>query len=159
VAGGACIVSYMASERERFEESLRGWASDTQKLTGQRDLLVTHALELGITKHRIYVLTGISRTTIDRIIAKETGGPSVSRTRKLEDEAERLTRYAATGRLPVDAGVVAELAILIREAYDKGQAELRDLAKDELTLVHDDPEERQELEAFLRRLDSYGVPR
>jgi hypothetical protein len=62
----------MTSERERLEESLRGWASDTQRLTGQRDLLVTHALALGITKHRIYVLTGIARTTIDRIIAKES---------------------------------------------------------------------------------------
>jgi len=60
-------VDYM-TEQERLEESLKGWASDMRVLTQQRDLLVTHAIELGVTKQRIYQLTGIARTTIDRII-------------------------------------------------------------------------------------------
>jgi hypothetical protein len=71
VAGGACIVSYMHSPREQLEESLSGLAANARALTAQRDLLIRRAVELGITKHRIYVLTGIARTTIDRIIAKE----------------------------------------------------------------------------------------
>ena len=33
-----------------------------------RDDLVVHALDAGLTKHRIHVLSGISRSTIDRII-------------------------------------------------------------------------------------------
>ena len=60
------------TEKERLEESLKGWASDMRVLTEQRDALVTHALELGISKHRIYVLTGIARTTIDRILKEES---------------------------------------------------------------------------------------
>lgn len=83
----------------------------------------------------------------------------MSSTRELENEAERLVRRAATDHPPVDPGIVAQLVGLIREAYDQGQEELRHLAKDELGMVQDDPEERQELEAFLRRLDFYGVPR
>lgn len=61
----------MTSEQERLEESLRGWASDARRLTSQRDALVAHAVELGISKHRIHVLTGLARTTIDRIIEGE----------------------------------------------------------------------------------------
>ncbi len=60
------------TEKERVEQSLKGWASDSRRLTEQRDSLVTHALELGISKHRIHVLTGIARTTIDRIIKEES---------------------------------------------------------------------------------------
>jgi hypothetical protein len=61
----------MTSEREQLEQSLSGLAANARALTAQRDLLIRRALALGITKHRIYVLTGIARTTIDRIIAKE----------------------------------------------------------------------------------------
>jgi hypothetical protein len=60
------------TEKERLEESLKGWASDTHRLTEQRDRLVTHAVDIGISKHRIHDLTGIARTTIDRIIKGET---------------------------------------------------------------------------------------
>lgn len=35
-----------------------------------RDALVTAAVAAGISKHRIHVLSGISRSTIDRIILK-----------------------------------------------------------------------------------------
>ena len=60
------------TERERLEESLTGWASDMQRLTEQRDRLVTHARDLGIPKQRIHQLSGIARTTIDRIVQSDT---------------------------------------------------------------------------------------
>lgn len=35
-----------------------------------RDVLVREAQALGVSKNRIHALTGISRTTIDRILAE-----------------------------------------------------------------------------------------
>lgn len=61
---------YMASEQEQAEDLLTRWASDMKHMQTERDVIVTHALKAGVSKHRIYVLTGIARTTIDRIIAK-----------------------------------------------------------------------------------------
>lgn len=37
-------------------------------VTESRDALVWEALELGVSKNRVYMLSQISRTTIDRII-------------------------------------------------------------------------------------------
>jgi hypothetical protein len=56
------------------EDALAGYAAS---LAG-RDDLVLAALAAGITKHRIHVLSGIARTTIDKIVAGngETGEPS-----------------------------------------------------------------------------------
>ena len=56
------------SEKERLENALKAWASGLQHLTGTRDLLVIRAVGLGISKQRIHQLTGIARTTIDRIL-------------------------------------------------------------------------------------------
>lgn len=36
-----------------------------------RDDLVRQAIRLGVSKHRIHVITGIARTTIDRIAADD----------------------------------------------------------------------------------------
>jgi hypothetical protein len=45
---------------------------------------------------------------------------------ELEDEAERLLRRVASGRLPVDAGGVARIAALIRAVYEAGRKSVRD---------------------------------
>jgi len=39
--------------------------------TLMRDGLVRQAHQAGVTKHRIHTITGIARTTIDRILAEE----------------------------------------------------------------------------------------
>jgi hypothetical protein len=49
------------------ERDLREWA----RVTGDRDNRIRAALAEGITKHRIHTITGISRATIDRILAKD----------------------------------------------------------------------------------------
>lgn len=53
-----------AAEAERL---LTEWAAGN----GARDGIIRTALEAGISKHRIHVLTGISRSTIDRALARE----------------------------------------------------------------------------------------
>lgn len=55
--------------REEAEKALVCYA-DT---LGGRDRLVLAALSAGLSKHRIYVLSGIARTTIDKIIAGNGG--------------------------------------------------------------------------------------
>lgn len=51
------------------ELRLAKWAA----CVAERDELVRGAFAAGIPKHRIHTLTGIARTTIDRILA--AGGP------------------------------------------------------------------------------------
>ena len=66
-------MNYMedVTTREALECALINWASQRRVADAARDAMVRQALAAGISKHRIYVLTGIARTTIDRIIAKE----------------------------------------------------------------------------------------
>ncbi|MEU4967760.1 DUF6003 family protein [Streptomyces smyrnaeus] len=67
-ANATCIICYMdddetaAAERELTE--FRRWADG-------RDDMVRRARAAGVSKHRIHVLTGIARTTIDRILKEE----------------------------------------------------------------------------------------
>jgi hypothetical protein len=46
------------------EAALTAW----RLISGQRDDLVRAAVAAGISKHRVHVLTGVARTTIDRIL-------------------------------------------------------------------------------------------
>ena len=60
--------------QQEAEAALTRWAAQRQewdKWNATRDSLVLAALAAGITKHRIHVLTGMARTTIDKIISKE----------------------------------------------------------------------------------------
>jgi hypothetical protein len=51
------------------EEMLSEWVT----VTRDRDNRVRAAVAAGITKHRVHQLTGIGRTTIDRILAAPRG--------------------------------------------------------------------------------------
>jgi hypothetical protein len=46
---------------------LRQWGYQRRRLEHGRDELVRNALEAGIIKEEIHALTGLGRTTIDRI--------------------------------------------------------------------------------------------
>lgn len=50
--------------REEMESALIRWA----ETVAARDELIRSAVAAGITKHRVHVLTGIARTTVDRIV-------------------------------------------------------------------------------------------
>jgi hypothetical protein len=61
---------------EEAEELLTEWVM----VTRDRDNRVRLAVGAGVSKHRVYQLTGIARTTIDRILADgatsvPSGGP------------------------------------------------------------------------------------
>jgi hypothetical protein len=49
-------------------ELLAGWAAERHTVAGRRDELVRAAVEAGLSKAEVHRLTGIARTTIDRIV-------------------------------------------------------------------------------------------
>lgn len=49
-------------------EMLTAWAADHDAVTVRRDQVVRDAVAAGLSKSEVYRLTGIARTTIDRII-------------------------------------------------------------------------------------------
>jgi hypothetical protein len=57
-------------------ELLTGWAAERRAVAGRRDEVVRAAVEAGVSKTEVYRLTGIARTTIDRIVgpAPREGG-------------------------------------------------------------------------------------
>jgi DNA invertase Pin-like site-specific DNA recombinase len=56
--------------REQAENLLTEWAM----ITRDRDNRVRAAITTGVSKHRIHQLTGISRSTIDRVLADPVPG-------------------------------------------------------------------------------------
>lgn len=57
-------------KREAVEFALACWRDRAAQVTDGRDGLVRLAAEAGIGKKRIHELTGIARTTIDRILGE-----------------------------------------------------------------------------------------
>jgi hypothetical protein len=58
--------------------ALRRWGARQRSLARERDPLVLAALDAGITREEAHILTGLGRTTIDRIVQvkRETGDPA-----------------------------------------------------------------------------------
>jgi hypothetical protein len=76
VSPATCSLRYVTAQQEA-EAALSRWVKQRQEadaereeLARARDDLVLAALAAGITKHRIHVLTGIARTTIDKIVSE-----------------------------------------------------------------------------------------
>lgn len=57
----------MNREQEALEAELENYA----RVVAERDNLIIRAQRAGITKNRIHTITGISRSTIDRLLSKE----------------------------------------------------------------------------------------
>jgi len=55
---------------EEAEQMLSEWAI----ITRDRDTRVRAAVTAGLSKHRVHRITGIGRSTIDRILASTSGG-------------------------------------------------------------------------------------
>jgi hypothetical protein len=72
VAFTTCSLHYMTDDPKRavLELALCRWAADRRESDETRDDLVRGAVAAGISKHRVHVLTGIARTTIDDILKK-----------------------------------------------------------------------------------------
>jgi len=67
----------MHEEKAAAERELTGY----REVVDRRDDMVRRAHGAGVSKHRIFVLTGISRSTIDRILEKEQNVPIEDRRR------------------------------------------------------------------------------
>lgn len=61
------ITAKRAAVRTAVREGMRKWGNVQRGQAERRDPLVLTALELGISKEDIHGLTGLGRTTIDRI--------------------------------------------------------------------------------------------
>jgi hypothetical protein len=72
---------------EQAEAALQAWA------TVQRDDLVRAAYQAGVSKNRIFTLTGIARTTIDRILEDPMVTPQDRITAYLETFIQQWPRY------------------------------------------------------------------
>jgi hypothetical protein len=73
--------------REEAEAALQAWA------TVQRDELVQAAYQAGVSKNRIFALTGVARTTIDRILEAPMGTSQERITAYLETFTEQWPKY------------------------------------------------------------------
>jgi hypothetical protein len=65
----ARLSAIVLTTTEEAEAALQAWA------TVQRDELVQVAHQAGVSKNRIHAITGIARTTIDRIPEGSVGTP------------------------------------------------------------------------------------
>ena len=59
-----------ASSSDAIRASLKSWRRRSEALAAERDQLVTSATEGGLIKEEIHQLTGLGRSTIDRILVK-----------------------------------------------------------------------------------------
>ena len=50
-------------------EMLTAWAAEQDSVASRRDEVVRAAVDAGVSKIEVHRLTGIARTTIDRIVA------------------------------------------------------------------------------------------
>lgn len=56
--------------REAARQALRSWRRRSDSVTGERDPLVRTAMAAGLTKEEVHIITGLGRTTIDRIMTR-----------------------------------------------------------------------------------------
>lgn len=55
-------------------ELLAGWKAERDAVAGRRDEVVCAAVDAGLSKSEICRLSGVARTTIDRIVGSRAGG-------------------------------------------------------------------------------------
>lgn len=56
--------------KEASRNALRSWRRRRDAVAAERDRLIVTALEAGLLKEEVHVITGLGRTTIDRIAAR-----------------------------------------------------------------------------------------
>lgn len=119
VARATSSISYVKDDpkRDAFEYALRKWAAQRRESDETRDELVLGAIAAGISKHRIHVLTGIARTTINRIHqqggAVSTKQEEIVRAKGVIDGAATLAEAAQKARDFAD-----EMDRMAAEGYD-----------------------------------------
>jgi hypothetical protein len=77
---------------DQAERMLAEWAASF----GGRDAVVLAAHRAGVSKHRIHVLTGIARTTVDRIVSE---GNTVTGSAEVKSREQELLRQRTMAAL------------------------------------------------------------
>ena len=86
VIGDALMLQYTIQKRSirympeltvrQARDMLTEWAADRHAVERKRDEVVLAAVEAGLRKSEVHRLTGIARTTIDRIVIASRGEPA-----------------------------------------------------------------------------------
>lgn len=69
-----CSVMSVELTLRQARELLAGWRSEQETVATRRDEVVRAAVEAGLSKSEISRITGIARTTVDRIIGADGSG-------------------------------------------------------------------------------------
>ena len=59
-------------------QMLTEWAAKQAAVSAERELVIRQAERAGLSKMEIHRLTGIARTTVDRIVRSTADGPSTA---------------------------------------------------------------------------------
>ena len=83
VIGDALLLQYVLHKRSircmmeltvrQAKEMLTAWSAEQEAVAGRRDEVVRAAVDAGLSKAEVHRLTGIARTTIDRIVGADHG--------------------------------------------------------------------------------------
>lgn len=105
---------------EAIEQALAKWSDDQAKLPQRRSRLVLSALAAGVTKHRIHVLSGIARTTIDDIISR-ADDPEMR-----EALVRGVAQYILRGEMHTTRPPHSDAQVLARVRHDVAEMEAYD---------------------------------
>jgi hypothetical protein len=56
-------------------QMLTEWAAKQAAVSAERDIVIRQAVAAGLSKMEIHRLSGVARTTVDRIVESERDGP------------------------------------------------------------------------------------
>ena len=73
------IRSMTALTVRQAREMLTAWAAEQNAVAGRRDEVVRSAVDAGLSKSEVHRLTGIARTTIDRVLGQASEAGKVMR--------------------------------------------------------------------------------
>jgi hypothetical protein len=59
-------------------QMLTEWAAKQAAVSAERDIVVRQAVRAGLSKIEVHRLTGVARTTVDRIIESAPDGPATA---------------------------------------------------------------------------------
>jgi hypothetical protein len=72
------IPGMSSSTEDEFRKTFTAWARRRKAVNADRDTMVAAALAHGISREEIHILTGLGRTTVDRIADKTAGRGTVT---------------------------------------------------------------------------------
>jgi hypothetical protein len=59
-------------------QMLTEWAAKQAAVSAERDIVIRQAVHAGLSKIEVHRLTGVARTTVDRIVDSPADGPATA---------------------------------------------------------------------------------